>query len=273
MSLEKLYEFLHWPMCPDEESARRRFERIRQVFTNLIEKCIIERKKEISILDLAAGTGIAGVALSKALSDEGVKVELTAVDLREKDLHFVNEWIKAYEANNIRANTVVADIRELHRYFEESCYDIAVLWGLTMPHFDPFDTVKIFANVSYILKEDGIFLMEESDRVFNILYRTGYRDFLVETKTEDYTLISVHEGYNLKRGMFRRTYYKLPSFEKIAEEEHRLWDIAGIVGIGSVFFKDYNIVTKAQHGIFGVSDVLVFKNPRKNLPLNEFLEG
>jgi len=237
MSLEKLYEFLHWPMHPDEESARRRFERIRQVFTNLIEKYIIERKKEISILDLAAGTGIAGVALSKALSDEGVKVELTAVDLREKDLHFVNEWIRAYGVKNIRTNTVVADIRELHRYFRESRYDIAILWGLTMPHFDPFDTVKIFANASYVLKEDGFFLVEESDRVFNILYRTGYKDFLVETKTEDYTLISVHEGYNLKRG---------PDFEKIAEEEHRLWDIAGILGIGSVFFKDYNVVTKVQ---------------------------
>ncbi|MBO8173952.1 MAG: class I SAM-dependent methyltransferase [Thermococcus sp.] len=273
MSLEKLYEFLHWSMHPDDENARRRFEKIVRVFSSLIEDGIIESKEKIAILDLAAGTGIAGVALSQAFSDEGVKVELTAVDLREKDLHFVNEWIRAYGVKNIRTNTVVADIRELHRYFEESRYDIAILWGLTMPHFDPFDTVKIFANVSYVLKEDGFFLVEESDRVFNILYRTGYKDFLVETKTEDYTLISVHEGYNLKRGMFKRTYYKLPGFEKIAEEEHRLWDIAGILGIGSIFFKEFKLITKGQHGVLGVSDVLVFKNPRKNLPLNEFLEG
>ncbi|NJE08350.1 class I SAM-dependent methyltransferase [Thermococcus sp. M39] len=273
MSLEELYEFLHWPMHPDDEGARKRFEKIVRVFSSLIEDRIIESKEEIAILDLAAGTGIAGVALAKVLGERGVKVELTAVDLREKDLHFVDRWIKAYEVKNAKANTVTADIRELHRYFEESHYDVAMLWGLTMPHFDPFETIKIFANVSYALKEDGIFLMEESDRVFNILYRVGYRDFLVETKTEEYTLISVHEGYNLKRGTFKRTYYKIPGFEKVSEDEHRLWDIAGILGIGSIFFKDFKLITKMEHEVFGVSDVLVFKNPRKNLPLNEFLEG
>ncbi|AHF81185.1 SAM-dependent methyltransferase [Thermococcus paralvinellae] len=272
MNLEKLYEFLHWPMHPDDEATKIRFERIVRVFDRLIEERIIESKEKITILDLAAGTGIAGAALTKAFSNKGVKVELTAVDLREKDLHLIDEWIKSYSVN-AEANIVVADIRELHRYFEEAHYDIVILWGLTMPHFDPFDTVRIFANVSYVLKEDGIFLMEESDRVFGILYNTGYKDFLIETKTEDYTLVSIHEGYNLKRGMFKRTYYKLPGFEKIAEEEHRLWDIAGILGIGGIFFKDFKLITKGQHEVLGVADVLVFKNPRKNMPLNEFVEG
>lgn len=271
MSLEELYELLCWPMRPDDEVARRRFEKIVRVFELLVEKGTIRVEKSVKILDLAAGTGIAGAALAKVLREKGIEIELTVIDAREKDLPLVNEWLKLSKARDVKVKTIVADIRKLHEFVEKDSHNVALLWGLTMPHFDPFDVVKIFANTAYALKDDGIFMMEESDRVYGILYRQGYKDFLVETKREGYTLVSVHEGYNLKRGMFRRTYYKLPGFEKIAEEEHRLWDIAGIAGIGSVFFREFELMTKGTHGVFGVSDVLVFKNPRKSLSLSEFL--
>lgn len=253
MSLEELYRYLRWRMEPGDERARLRFERIRSFFESIED--VPENPR---ILDLCAGTGIAGAAAAKARNAE----LLTVMDAREEDLKKAREWLKIAGINP-ELQTIVGDVREVHKLAGE--YDLAILWGLTMPHFDPFDAVKIFAGLSMVLGENGAFVIEDADRIYGILYRAGYKDILLESKTEDYTLISVHEGYNLKRGTFKRTYYRLPGFERVTEVEHRLWDIASQLAIGSIFFEEWKLITRAEHGIVGVSDVLFFRKPRKKV--------
>ncbi|NJD98990.1 class I SAM-dependent methyltransferase [Thermococcus sp. LS1] len=253
MSLEELYRYLRWRMDPDDERAVGRFWRIVKVF-EFMEGLLPEEPR---VLDLCAGTGIAGVAAARATNAP----LLTVLDARKEDLEKARKWLEIAEISP-ELRLVTGDVREVSKLVGE--HDLALLWGLTMPHFDPFDAVRIFANVALSLSEDGVFVMEETDRVYGILYQIGYKDFLVESKTEDYTLISVHEGYNLKRGTFRRTYYKLPGFEKITEEEHRLWDLASQLAIGSVFFREWKLITRNEHGINGVSHLLYFRRPRKN---------
>lgn len=263
MSLEELYRYLRWRMDPEDERAQIRFRRIVEVFEKLKKENLLPN--EPRVLDLCTGTGIAGVAMAKATGAKAI----TVLDAREEDLKKVKKWIEI-AGLDLEPKIVVGDAREVSKLVGE--HDIALLWGLTMPHFDAFDAVKLFANVALTLSKDGIFLLEESDRVYGIFYQIGYKDILIETKTEEYTLMSVHEGYDPIRGVFKRTYYKLPGFEKVSEQEHRLWDLASQLAIGSVFFKQHRLISKMEHGINGVSNLIYLKGPRRKIA-KELEEG
>ena len=262
MSLEELYRYLQWRMDPDDERAILRFHRIVEAFEKLNEKGLLPNAPRV--LDLCAGTGIAGVAMAKVTDAKA----LTVLDAREGDLKKIKKWIEI-AGLNLKPEMIVGDAREVSRLVGK--HDVAILWGLTMPHFDVFDAVKLFAGVASILTDDGIFLLEEADRIYGIFYQVGYKDMLVEAKSDEYTLISLHEGYEPIRGVFKRTYYKLPRFEKISEQEHRLWDLASQLALGSVFFKEYRVISRADHGVNGVSDVIYLKTPRRKV-VEEILE-
>ncbi|WP_324609463.1 class I SAM-dependent methyltransferase [Thermococcus piezophilus] len=149
--------------------------------------------EEPRVLDFCAGTGIAGAATAKATNAP----LLTVLDARNEDLKKARKWLEI-AGISLELKLITGYVREVSKLVGE--HGLALLWGLTMPHFDPFDAVRIFANVTLSLNEDGIFVIKETDRVYGILYNIGYKDFLVESKTEDHTIVSVHEGYNLKRG-------------------------------------------------------------------------
>ncbi len=137
---------------------------------------------------------MAGVALAKAT---GAKL-LTVLDARKDDLELAKEWLKIADINP-ELNLVQGDAREVAKLVGE--HDVAVLWGgYTMPHFDPFDAVRLFANVASILSGEGVFIIEDMDRVYWILYRAGYKKFLIEGRRENYTIASMHEGYDFVRG-------------------------------------------------------------------------
>ena len=156
---------------------------------------------------------------------------------------------------------VIGDVLELPSLVEK--HDLAILWGHTMPHFDPFQAVKLFSGVASVLREEGVFFVEETDRIKRFLYGSAYRDFLVEQKTHNYAVVSLHEGYDIKRGMEERSYYKVPGFEKIAEMGLRPWDLASQLALGRIFFEEAELITPAEHGVVGVSEVLVFRRPRR----------
>ncbi|WP_297519367.1 class I SAM-dependent methyltransferase [Thermococcus sp.] len=253
MSLEELYRYINWRMDPKDERARERFEGIEEFFESLHWL-----PRNGRVLDLCAGTGIAGVALAKAT---GAKL-LTVLDARSDDLELAREWLKIAGINP-ELQAIQGDAREVSKLVGE--HDVAVLWGYTMPHFDPFDAVRLFANVALVLGDKGVFIIEDMDRVYWILYRAGYREFLVEGRREDYAIASMHEGYNFERGTFKRGYYILPGFKKIDGVDVHYWDIATQLAIGSVFFREYGVIRREEHGIDGVGNVLIFKNPDKKV--------
>jgi ubiquinone/menaquinone biosynthesis C-methylase UbiE len=251
MSLEELYRYLNWRMNPADERARERFKRITEFFESISDRLPHGSR----VLDICAGTGVAGVALAKATDAE----LLTVLDARKDDLGLAREWLRIAEINP-KLKLVQGDAREVAKLVGE--HDVAVLWGYTMPHFDPFDAVKLFANVATILSDDGVFMIEDMDRVYGILYRTGYKDFLVEGQRENHTIVSIHEGYNIRRGTFRRGYYILPGFKKISDVDTHYWDLATQLALGGVFFREAELLSGREHG---VGDVLFFKKPRKGI--------
>ncbi len=252
MSLEELYRYLNWRMNPEDEKARERFWRIVEFFEAISDKLPWGGR----VLDVCAGTGIAGTALARATHAR----LLTVLDARRDDLDAAEEWLRMAGVN-LKLETVQGDAKEMATFVDE--HDIAVLWGYTMPHFDPFDAVKLFANAALTLSDDGVFLIEDMDRVYWVLYRAGYRRFLVEGRREAHTVASMHEGYDFMRGTFKRGYYLLPGLRKISDVNFHYWDLATQMAIGSVFFREYGLISSDEHKIKGVGDVLYFRGPRK----------
>ncbi|CAD5243440.1 class I SAM-dependent methyltransferase [Thermococcus camini] len=254
MSLEELYRHINWRMNPKDERARERFGKIVEFFESIRE----ELPHGERVLDLCAGTGIAGVALAKVTNAR----LLTLLDARKDDLELAGDWLDIGGLSP-ELRTVQGDAREVASLVGE--HDVAVLWGYTMPHFDPFDAVKLFANVALVLSDDGVFIIEDMDRVYGILYRAGYREFLIEGRREDHTIASMHEGYDFVRGTFRRGYYLLPGFKKIGTVDFHHWDLATQLAIGRIFFGEARLIRPGEHGFTRVGDVLYFKRPRKDI--------
>ena len=250
MSLEEFYRHFRWWMEPGDRRAVERFRGIVNFFDGY--------GSASSILDLCAGTGIAGVAAAKALSAS----RLTLVEMREDDARKVKSWIEMAGINP-ELKLIAGDVLELPSLV--GMHDVALLFGHSMPHFDPFQAVKLFAGVALVLSEEGRFFVEETDRIYRFLYRSVYQPFRVEAKGEDYSIISLYEGYDVERGMEKRGYYKVPGFEKILEVEIRPWDIASQLAIGSVFFRKVELIKKEDHEIEGVSNVIIFSKPRRRV--------
>ncbi|WP_461865277.1 class I SAM-dependent methyltransferase [Thermococcus sp.] len=252
MSLEELYRYARDYMEPKNEGARKRFEQMIGLFMTL------ELPGNGKVLDLCAGTGIAGAALTKATDAK----LLTLVDAREDDLKRSEEWLEmAGIEPEIRL--VQGDIRGINKLVGE--HDLAVLFGNTMIHFDPFDAVRIFAGVASTLSDGGVFMIEDTDRVYRILYLIGYKEFLVESKGEDHTLASVHEGYNVFRGTFKRSYYLLPGFRKVGEFDFYHWNLSSQLAIGRIFFREVQLIRAEKEGFSRLSDVLIFRGPRREI--------
>lgn len=57
----------------------------------------------------------------------------------------------------------------------------------------------------------------------------------------------MHEGYDFVRGTFKRGYYILPGFKKISDVDFHYWDLATQLAIGSVFFKEAELITQEEH--------------------------
>ncbi len=257
MSLEEFYRHFRAGMDPDDETARERFYSI----VSFLRKTGI---KATTVLDLCAGTGIAGVAAVKAFSAS----QLTLLDKREEDMFKVTEWL---EVGNVRPSIfmVSGDVLSLPELV--GTHDSALLFGHTMAHFNPFEAIRLFSAVSLVLNEEGSFILEEVDRIKKFLFSSRYRDFIVEA-TGKTKVVSLHKGYEVKRGVERRAFYRLPEFEEIAELDIRLWDLASLVAMGKIFFKASNLVTPEEHGIQGLSNIILMKKPKKDIALRIYSE-
>jgi len=270
MDLEKLYKVAPWPMRPDDSKAQARFDKIVKLFSFLLANHtffkFLSGKCSLKVLDVMAGSGIAGAALAKALSSKKIDVSLTVSDVRASDLQLVKEWVK--DVKGVEVESIVADVSRLHEVManRRKYYDVVLLWGLSTPHLDPWNMARAYASICYLLKDEGVMALDEVDRVFNIFYRIGYKDFLVEGESgENLTVISIHRGYDEKRGVFKRVTYTLPGFTKIAALEYRFWDLASIAALGWLFFNNIDIVPPKIHNIQEMQHILLLTRPRRKI--------
>jgi len=235
--MEKLYSIFPWIEDPFTEEGLKRFQELLSVFKSIIEHSwireLIGKRRELRIVDLCSGTGIGGIALSKILLGLGYKVDLTLIDLRksalEKGLEFSRREL------GFEPGIIVADMtRELD--FERE-FDLALMWGYTTPHFNPWNWVKVLVNVNKALKSDGVFLYDETDRHYTIFISGRYEKVFPEEVREDKIVLSIHVSRDYESGFVKKIIVDLESGRKTTMNVY-FWDIASSAAFAWLFFED-----------------------------------
>ena len=262
--MERLYRVFPWVEDPFTAKGLSRYRStvsdFRVLATHEWFGELVSRRRELRLVDLCSGTGIGGVALAKVLTDLGVRVSLTLVDLRQEALARAAEF--SLRELGSKPDVLVLDVLELEEPSLEGSFDIALIWGHTTPHFSPWEWVRVLANVSRLLVDDGLLVYDEADRVYSIFYLQGYREVLPELAERGRVVLSIHKGRDFRTGYFNRVVLDLVSGE--AEEmEVYLWDIASSAALTWVFFSDVDYVPTRKP----YSGVVLARKPRRSVDL------
>jgi len=119
--------------------------------------------------------------------------------------------------------TMMADITQPFILGEK--YDIALLWGLTIPHFSPWKWVRVLVNILNILVDDGLFMYDEGDRVYNTFIIRGFREIILQVVEEDRVVLDIFADRNSRTGDVKKLYVDLITRERATINLY-YWDMA-----------------------------------------------
>lgn len=275
--LSELYKVLAFPDDPSTEEGRRRYESAIEEFRALLKHDwfkSLKNKDTVNVLELCAGGGIGGVALVKVMEELGIKVNLLLTDLRKDILTKAEELAK--EEVSASVETLVLDAREAHRLDKE--FDIVLIYGLSMPHFDPWDVVRLLSSASFTTRDDGLLIIQEADRRYTIFYLVGYQRVLAERASEQEVTLSLHVGYEPKSGKFKRAYITLGVPSKPVIGDFYFWGVAELGALVWTFYKSVDLVRGRPQGPYSGVFFILGREPRKKLDPNglvkpKFVEG
>jgi len=261
--LERFYRLFPWVEDPFSPEGRARYESALEFFRQLLEHDWLKEllsRGELSLVDICGGTGVGGIALAKALAEKGARVRLAVVDLRGSALKVAEE----FSAAELGAPAEVrrADARELHSLGVR--YDVALLYGLSTPHFDAFSIVELFASVAESLVEDGLLLVEEGDRFYGMAVLGRYREIIYEGD-EKRGALSFQVGYDPLRGTVKRLFLDPLTGERVTHDI-RYWDLASPLALAWLFFEDVDFVRYPERLYRGM---IIAKSPRRKLHLED----
>lgn len=250
--LSEFYSLFPWPEDPYSEQGRKRYEDALKDMEALISSRMLQNlveKKAVKVLEVCGGTGTGGVALSKVLMSRGVSVDLLVTDLRGEALETAERF--GYGEIGCRVRTALMDAREIHRTGEK--FDLVLMYGLSTPHFNPWDLVRFLSSAGEVLNDDGFLAVEEADRRYSIFLTAGYKWALYEAFDESKPVISFHAGYDLKSGMVKRVFWNFKG-EPFSMEAY-YWGFAELASLTWIFFKDVDLVSlgRARGFIVGVA--------------------
>jgi hypothetical protein len=203
---------------------------------------------------VCSGTGFGGIAFSKVLHNEGYKVDLTLNDVRSSALSKGKRYAK--EILGIDVNLIEENSCKLYKL--SSRYDIALVYGLSTPHFNPFQLISLVSSISQIISGDGILVVEETDRIYSVFLTRRYEYLLPENISDERMIFSVHKRYDPVKGVFKRLYIDILSREK-ASLDLKFWDLSSVAGIIWMFFKDVDFYSFSEKKVHGF---LLGKSPR-----------
>jgi len=239
--LSKFYSLFLWPSNPEDEKGKKYFKITLKLMKLLINNVwireILATKKEIKIIEICGGAGFGGVALTKLLLENGLDVKLLVTDLRKETLETALKWGNTVIGNRIDVSLVDAgDVWKLKERF-----DIALMYGISTPHFNPWEIVKVFASVSNTLVSEGIFVVDEADRRYKIFLSQGYQFVLPEGHSDKF-VVSFHKGYNPICGTFKRTFVNMDNPKIKLSAEHFFWGVAEVGALMWTFFEDIDFI-------------------------------
>lgn len=270
-NLSELYEILAFPDDPLTSEGRHRYELAIKEFKTLLKHSWLKNvvsKDSIEILELCAGGGIGGIALTKVIEELGVKVYLLLTDLRENILIKAKSFAEREVSGPV--NTLVLDARMAHELNKK--FDIVLIYGLSMSHFDPWDTVHMLSSISLVTKDNGLLIIQEADRRYTIFYLTGYQRVLAERVSESNAILSFHVGYEMKSGKFKRAYITFGVSSKPVIGDFYFWGIAELGALLWVFYKDIDLVKSIPQGSYSNVFFVLGRKPRRKLNPYELIK-
>ncbi len=251
--LTQFYSTFSWPDDPESELGEKYFEAALKFMRILVShnwiKRIMSKKKDVKILEICGGSGFGGVALSKVLTEQKVNANLLITDLRKDCLEVAQKW--GGDLLKKKIDISVTDAKDVWKLKEK--FDLCLIYGLSTPHFNPWDLVKLFSSVSEILVDDGLFVVDEADRRFRIFLEQGYKWALAEELDPKEFMVSFHSGYDFTKGTCKRTYVNFESPTKPSKLEVFMWGLAEVGAFLWTFFKDVDLVRLGgtRHFILG----------------------
>lgn len=264
--MEKCYRLLPWAEDPSTTEGLRRYKDAVSKFEVVVKhrwfKELADKRKELRVIDLCSGTGIGGVTLVKVLAGLGIRVSLTLIDLRRDALSKAVEFCS--RELGFKPEVLVRDVLEELELKRE--FDVSLIWGNTTPHFSPWDWIRVLANVSRLLVDDGLLIYDEIDRVHTIYYMVGYKDLLPELIERDRVVLTIHKGKDFRLGYITRLVLDIVTKES-AEMKMYLWDIASSAAFTWMFFRDVDLIPIERP----YSGVVIAKSPRRVLNLEALL--
>jgi len=238
-NLENLYELIEWTEDPYTEEGSKRFNAYRTSFSKLVKHKWIQEmtrsKKQISILEICGGTGIAGTALAKILKDEGMPVDLTVTDIRSKALSIAEKWGSQVLGKVNVSNVDARAIGNLNR-----SYDMIVMLGNSSVYFDPWNMISLLSAANKALTDSGLLIIEDVD-FHRLMLIQGYKDLLIE-RIDGAISLSFDRGYNPTRGTYERIYFSMPDAKKKALGTFHFWSIAELAALVSIFYEKSDVI-------------------------------
>ena len=257
------YRAIGWPSKPGDPEAVARFASIEEFMRSLLKKGVFREVLSIGrarVLDVMAASGICGVALARVLSEVGVYVDLVVSDLREEELGLAREWVReaSIKEGAVRLSTAVADAAMLPKHFKGAEFDVATVWGSSLPHLDAWQLPLLISGVRELQPPHGVLIIEQADLLPGILVRNDFRYVLVEGREA----LTIFETYDTLRGVQRRLLYKLPEMKYLGRVESRLWEVAQVLVLTWLFYEDVDLHEHREMG--RNTKAIVAKHPRKS---------
>lgn len=164
VELSEFFSIFPWPDDPDSQQGKEYFEgNLVKFMEKLLEHQWIKqllKKKKVKILEICGGAGFGGIGLAKILSEKNIDVEIL-IRFKRRRTKKAQILIKKMGIKNIK--TIIMDAKEIGRLKDK--FDIVLLYGLSTPHFNPWGLLKLLSSVSSVLNDNGIFIVDESDRI------------------------------------------------------------------------------------------------------------
>jgi len=258
--LGRLYRLVPWAEDPYSEDGRQRYEEALRSMRVLVKhewiQELLSSRRELRLLELCGGTGIGGVALARVLADEGVKASLTVIDLRREALEIAAKWGGEELGEEVRV--VEADACRVHELGVRA--NLALMYGYSAPHFDPWRMAMLLSSTTEVLVDDGILVLEESDRRYTIFYLQGYKAVITWPPRREGIVAEFDAGYDFKRGTFKRVLMNLPQGEFVVGDFY-YWGLAELMTLAWLFFKDVDFTPLRRR----YAGFILARKPRRKL--------
>lgn len=245
--LERAYRIALWKDDPWTPEGRERYRGALRAFKKLLEHPWLKElvgREEVSVVDIGAGRGIGGVAFAKVLKERGIKTKLVMVDVRRDA---IKDALRFAKEEGIEAEAYVMDALEAYKLGK---YEIVLMYGAILAHFNEWDMVRLFASSVRALKENGVIVIEEMDRV-NAIFRGGFKDVILESRDPKKLSLSVHSRYDPITGSYYRTFVRLRDFEAVTIPVN-FRSIAHIASTLWLFTRDVDILPTGEDALYFV---------------------